>query len=172
MQEVANRMKDYIRKEIRIQGHLEMRELSAKFTTDVVASSIYGVESGAFSQEKSEIRDVARNVLSPSLRMFFIIGLAPFFPWITNFVKVKFCPDKEANFLINLLNNALKYRKENNIERQDYLDFLIHLREKKGLSDVEIAAHTLSFFFDGIETSSLTLSYVFYEVNYTSHIVS
>lgn len=165
MQEVAGRMKKYIHKEIRIQDHLEMRELCAKFTTDVVASSIYGVESGAFSGEKSEIRQVARDVLKPSLRLFFIIGLAPFFPWISNIVKVKFCPDKEANFLVKLLNDALKYRKENNIERQDYLDFLIHLREKKGLSDVEIAAHTLSFFFDGIETSSMALSNIFYEVS-------
>uniref|UniRef100_A0A336LXR4 CSON009724 protein n=1 Tax=Culicoides sonorensis TaxID=179676 RepID=A0A336LXR4_CULSO len=164
MQEVANRMKIYINNQIRIENYLEMRELSAKYTTDVVASSIYGVESGAFSGEKSEIRDAARNVLSPSLRMFCLLSLSPLFPWLKNIIKVKLCPDKEANFLVNLLNEALKYRKQNNVERQDYLDFLIHLREKKGLSDVEIAAHTLSFFFDGIETSSITLSNIFYEL--------
>lgn len=164
MQEVAGRMKKFIHAENRIQDSFEMRELCAKFTTDVVGASIYGVEAGAFSGEESEVRTVAKNVMSPSWRLFFIIGLAPFFPWVSNFITVKMCPDREANFLVKLMNDALKYRKENNIERQDYLDFLIHLREKKGISDVEIAAHTVSFFFDGIETSSMTLSTVFYEV--------
>ncbi|XP_063707790.1 probable cytochrome P450 28a5 isoform X2 [Culicoides brevitarsis] len=164
MQEVADRMKKFIHEENRIQSEFEMRELCAKFTTDVVGSSIYGVESGAFSGEESEIRQVARNVMSPSWRLFFIIGLAPFFPAVAEIFKVKFCPDKEADFLVNLMNQALKYRKDNKIERQDYLDFLIHLREKKGISDLEMAAHTLSFFFDGIETSSITLSNIFYEL--------
>lgn len=164
MQEVADRMKTYIKKEIKIQDYIETRELCAKYTTDVVTCSIYGVESGAFSNEHSEIRDTARNVLSPSIRLFIILYVTPFFPGLSKFIKLKFCPDKEANFLTKLLNDALKYRIDNKIQRQDYLDFLIHLREKKGLSDIEITAHTLSFFFDGIETSSITLSFILYEV--------
>lgn len=164
MQEVADRMKLYIKREGRVSNEFETKELCGKYTTDVVASAIYGIESGAFSGQHSEIRDVARRILSPSIRMFFINSIAPFIPAITKIVKVKFCPDKEANFLTGLLNDALKYRIDNNIQRQDYLDFLIHLREKKGLSDIDITAHTVTFFLDGIETSSTALAHVFYQV--------
>lgn len=164
MQESANRLKKYIYAENRLQDHFEVRELCAMFTTDVVGSAVYGVESRVFSGEKSEIREVARTVMRPSWRLFCITMIGPFYPWITKIIKMKFCPDKEANFIISLLNGTLKYRKENNVKRNDFLDYLIYLREKKGITDVETAAWSLTFFFDGIETSALTLSNIFYEV--------
>lgn len=164
MQEVAGRMKRYIKNETPSQGSFETEELCGKYTTDVVASSIYGIESGAFTDENSRIRQVARKIFSPSLNLFFIMSIAPYFPILTKFIKVRICPEEESNFLIDLLQKSIEHRKTTKQQRQDYLDFLINLREKKGLSNLEIAAHTVTFFFDGIETSKTTLAHVFYEV--------
>lgn len=162
MQEVAGRMKQYIHSNI--HDALEMREVTAKFTTDIVTLCIYGVESGAFSGEHSEVRNVARDVMYPAWRSFFTLSFVPYFPMLANFLKMKLCPDKDANFLIKLLTDTLNYRKENNIKRQDFMDHIMFLRDKKGVSDVEITAHAFTFFFDGIETSSLTLSKLFYQL--------
>lgn len=164
MTEIAGeRMKKYI-EENRFESFIEARELCAKYTTDVVASSIYGIEGGSFTNKDSAVRKIARDVMSPSWRLIFIGVLQPAFPIISKLLKVRFVPKQQAEFLIDLLNQTLKYRKDNNVDRQDFVDYLIHLREKKGLPDIEIAAHTVTFFFDGIETSSITMSFILYEV--------
>lgn len=170
MQAVADSMKQYIDTQMENDEYIETREVCAKYTTDVVCNSIYGVDSGAFTQEKSELRDIARNVLSPSWRLFAILSLSPALPIIKKLLRVRFVPKDNANFLIDMLNKTIQYRKEKNVERQDFVDFLIHLREKKGISDIEAAAHTVTFFFDGIETSSITLSNVFYELAKHKHV--
>lgn len=72
--------------------------------------------------------------------------------------------------MTQLLSDTLEYRKKNNVERQDYIDYLIHLREKKGIELVDMVAHTASFFFDGIETSSVTLTNLFYELAKTPNV--
>lgn len=161
MEEVAERMKKFIANG---NGHFETRELCAKYTTDVVASSIFGIEGGGFADENSPVRKIARDALSPNWRLFVIAFLSPAFPFILKILKVRFVPKESGDFLIKLLNDALDHRKKTNLVRQDYLDFLIHLRDKKGLSETEVAAHTVTFFFDGIETSSITMSYIFYEL--------
>lgn len=146
------------------KNYFEARELCAKFTTDVVAASIFGIEGGGFADENSPVRKLARDVLSPNWRLFLIVFLSPALPFISKILKIRFVPKDASDFLIKLLNDALDYRKKNKVERQDYLDFLIHLRDKKGLPEIEVAAHTVTFFFDGIETSSITMAFVLYEL--------
>jgi len=164
MQVVYTRMADYIDQEMRTSGFLEDRELCAKYTTDVVSTSIFGVDSDAFTDPNSEIRNLARNVLSPSLRLSILITLSPIFPNLVKKFGVRFMPEKEAEFMAHLLRETIKYRKNNNVNRQDYTDFLIQLKEKKGLEEIDMVGHTASFFFDGIETSSITMANIFYEL--------
>lgn len=166
MQSVYDRMSEYIQQTMKQDGYIETKELCARFTTDVVSSAIYGIESDAFTDENSKIRALARGVFQPNWRLFVIIAIQPIFPALSKKIKVRFVPKKEAAFMTELLEETLRYRKENKVVRQDYVDYLIHLQEKKGLSLVEMTAHTASFFFDGIETSSLTLSNLFYEVGW------
>ncbi|XP_063696425.1 probable cytochrome P450 28a5 [Culicoides brevitarsis] len=164
MQAVADNMKQYIETQMETNEDIETRELCAKYTTDVVCNSIYGVDSGAFSGQKSELRDIARNVFNFPWYFYVVLALSPTFPNIAKLFRFRFVPEKYAKFLTDLLQQTIKYRKDTKLERQDFVDFLIHLQEKKGISDVETAAHTITFFFDGIETSSITLSFVLYEL--------
>lgn len=157
-------MTKFIDEKMRQEGSLDNRELCAKFTTDVVGSSIYGVESGAFTQPHSAIRELAVNVLSPSWRLSVLLFVSPIFPAIVDWLKVSLVAKKEADFMTQLLRDTLKYRKENKVDRQDFMDFLIQLKEKKGLGEIDLVSHCAAFFFDGIETSSITLSNIFFEV--------
>lgn len=164
MQESARQMIKFLRQEMQTSDHLEMREICAKFTTNVVASSVFGIDGGAFSDNGSNIRNISKNVLKPSLRLIYVLFIAPFIPKLARIFKVKLCQDKEEQLLKRLFKEAVQLRKGSNVIRQDFLEFLMQLQEKKGLSEVEIAAHSLSFFLDGVETSSIALSNIFYEL--------
>lgn len=92
-----------------------------------------------------------------------------------------------------LMRQCIKFRDENNILRQDYLDFIRNFRNKGACymlylalysllesfnnltkklyfnilgnySEDYLAAHLFTFFLDGYETSSIAFSYTLYEL--------
>lgn len=65
---------------------------------------------------------------------------------------------------MNLMSQAIELRERTKITRDDYLAYLINLKNKKGLSELDMAAHGVTFFIDGFETSSNAISHALYEV--------
>ena len=164
IEDVQGRMIKYIEEHIITRDPLEARELCAKFTTDVVSNAIFGVDAESFTKDKAEIREMGRKLMAPSglliLKMFLVAGI----PILKKVISMRFIKEDIEKFFIDLMKQALQYRKDNNVQREDFLDFLIQLRKKKGIQEIEMAAHTISFFTDGFETSSIAIAHVLYEV--------
>lgn len=55
-------------------------------------------------------------------------------------------PEDVQEFFVDLMDQAIKYRNENDIQRDDFLAHIISLRTKKGISDIEMASHGVTFF--------------------------
>lgn len=155
----------YIGEELKKKQPFDSRELSAKYTTDVVSNAIFGVDAQSFTQENPEIREVGCRLLAPSgtfiIKSFFVMG----FPILKKVINMRFTPPDLEEFFTNLMDQALKYREENDVKREDFLDYLIQLKKKKNIEKIEMAAHTISFFSDGFETSSIAISHAIYEVS-------
>ena len=164
IEDVQGRMIKYIEEHIITRDPLEARELCAKFTTDVVSNAIFGVDAESFTKDKAEIREMGRKLMAPSglliLKMFLVAGI----PILKKVLSMRFIKEDIEKFFIDLMKQALQYRKDNNVQREDFLDFLIQLRKKKGIQEIEMAAHTISFFTDGFNFSSVAIANVFYEV--------
>lgn len=63
--------------------------------------------------------------------------------------------------------DTLRYRKDHDISRNDYLNILSETKKNDGkhsFTEDDILAHSLGFFMDGFETSSITLSFTLYEL--------
>lgn len=70
-----------------------------------------------------------------------------------------------TEFFTNLTDKAIHLRRTNaNKKRDDYLNFLLQLQERKNLHLDDMAAHTITFFLDGYETSSIVLSHALYQL--------
>ena len=167
IQDIQSRMTNFINTELskETQKPFEARELSAKFTTDVVSSCIYGADAQSFSKEDPEIRAMGRKLMEPSRAFILLMFISDAFPILRKFVYLTIVPKQVQDFFVSLMEQALKYRVANNVVREDFLDHLIDLKKKKNISDLDMAAHTVSFFLDGFETSSLAISHALYEVN-------
>lgn len=143
-----------------------MREVCAKLTTDVVSSCIFNADAQSFMKEKPEIREMGRKLMdlfdNPLLMIhFFIVSVIPSFSKIK---KMQFVRKNVQDFFIDLMHQAVEQREKDKIDRDDYLAFLISLRNKKNLSDLDLAAHGITFFVDGFETSSVAICSTLYEV--------
>ena len=161
--EVQKQMTNYINNEI--NNPFDARELSAKFTTDVVSSCIYSADAQSFTKENPEIRAMGRKLMEPAGSFLFKMSLIEAFPFLGKLIKLQFVSKDVETFFVGLLNQALKYRDEHKIVREDFLDYLLMLKNKKNISDLDIAAHTVTFFSDGFDTSSVAIAHTLYEVS-------
>lgn len=66
-----------------------------------------------------------------------------------------------------MINKLITYRKENNIERKDFLDILIETEKKfknEGYAINDIMSHAMSLFIDGTETSANSMAFFLYNI--------
>lgn len=92
------------------------------------------------------------------------ITLKSVFPDLLQFYDLPFVSENITNYFVNLTKQVVALRKENeNFQRDDYLNFLLKLSDKKGgLESEELAAHTITFFLDAYETTSIILTHALF----------
>lgn len=154
----------YILDELKKDQPFDARELCSKYTTDVVSNAIFGIDAQSFTQEKPEIREVGRRLMKPTTSFVIESIIKAFFPIFNNLIKSRWVSTDVEEFFMNLMDQALKYREEGVIKREDFLDYLIQLKNKKNISKLEMTAHTVTFFSDGFDTSSIAIASTLYEV--------
>lgn len=146
---------------------LELREICARYTTDVVSSCVFNADAQSFIKENPGIRVMGKKFVE-ALSSFGLVQflLTSLFPGIQKLLKMRIMDKESEDFFINLMLQAVKLRESSKVQRDDYLSFLIELKKKKSISDIEMAAHGVTFFTDGYETSSVGISHILYEVMY------
>lgn len=121
-----------------------------------MCSLVFGLDAKAFD-EKSDF-------VEQSLTMFYsapyeTIRSAAYtiFPWLRKIHPERFVTSKFDVWFRTLFDHAIQLRRENNISRDDYLSYLIELREKKNIPMDIIYAHAFTYFLDGFETTTYAL---------------
>lgn len=134
--------------------------MAAKYTADVVSSCIYGIDSKAFTDEKSIIRQMGTALFEPNAKLLIYFTITMIFPFITKFYTMPLVSKETETFFTQLMKDAIKIRENTGEQRDDYLDYLLELKKKKNISDLDMAAHTITFFLDGFETSSIVIAHI------------
>ncbi|XP_053691413.1 probable cytochrome P450 28d1 [Sabethes cyaneus] len=165
IEEVCIRMTEYLNQKIKQnESPFDIKEIMAKYTTDVVSNCIFAIDAQSFKKDKPEIREMGRKIMEFNFSAQFAMIMLTFFPAIKRFYKFSFVRKEVEDFFIRIMTDAIRYRKQNNIVRNDYLDHLLTLEEKKQISEIDIAGHGVSFFADGFETSSLVMAYCLFDI--------
>uniref|UniRef100_A0A336LRC8 CSON013017 protein n=1 Tax=Culicoides sonorensis TaxID=179676 RepID=A0A336LRC8_CULSO len=142
---------------------IEVKDLCARYTCNIVASCIFGMNAEAFSEKNPIILDRARNIMSNQIWSH--LAIISLFPFINKFYKGTYVDKTSEDFFIKLMRDATIHRKSSVENRLDYLDFLLDVQQRKGGSLLDIAANGLTFFLDGFDTSSIFMFNVLYELS-------
>ncbi|XP_043258022.1 probable cytochrome P450 6a13 [Colletes gigas] len=149
---------------------VESHEIAAKYTTDVIGSCAFGIEMKALAAEDSEFRKIGRQIFETTWQSFLRDRLREY-PLIFKLVG-RFIVDHEVTeFLTNITIKTIEYRIKNNVQRNDFIDILVDLKqhpEKLGvdeLTDHYLAAQAFVFFIAGFESSSVTISNSLFELS-------
>ncbi|XP_063929823.1 probable cytochrome P450 6a23 [Zophobas morio] len=155
---------------------IDIKEILACFTTDIIGSCAFGLEFNSFKEEDSTFRYYGRKLFQGSklrmLRLFLITS----FPNLAKKLGVVVFPPDISNFFMKVVKETVDYREKNNQTRKDFMQLLIDLKNNKlssesgykhdgnSLTVEEIAAQSFVFFIAGFETSSTTMNFALYEL--------
>ena len=92
------------------------------------------------------------------------MSLTAVFPFIRKFYRMTMVTKDVEQFFTDLMRQSIQLREEKQTQRDDFLNFLMELKKKKNLSELEMAANTITFFLDGFETSSVVISNVLHQL--------
>lgn len=162
IESVCKKLTSFIKEEF--SQPLELRDLCGKYTMEAVSKCILGIEANSLSKEDSELRKMAKKLSDPSFTTILKIMTCTLIPAMKDIVGVQFVPDDVNKFFLDLIKQAVDYRVKHGTKREDYLDYLITLQKKKGFSSTDLAGHSITFFTDGLETSSIAIAFTLYEV--------
>ncbi|XP_049788050.1 probable cytochrome P450 6a14 [Schistocerca cancellata] len=162
---------------------VEMRELAARYATDVIASVAFGIEIDCQREPDTEFRQWGRrffqqNFLNTLNRIITAIN-----PKLLNILRVKSNASAVSHYFRSMVRQTVKYREENGVTRNDFMQLMIELKNKgcvgsdkpgahkeKGEEDTwklsmdDVAAQAFVFFLAGFETSSTTMSFALHEL--------
>lgn len=168
--DLSKRMTRYIHDEITNStttnaSGFDAKEIAAKYTTDVVASCIFNLNANSFSAERAHIRDMGRLLMKPSTRNIIYFLIRTLVPFVKYFWRISIVPEECQQFFTALMMDTVRFRTQNLDAKQvDFIDYLLYLRARKGLTEVEMAAYGVNFFSNGFETSSILMANVLYQL--------
>ncbi|CRK95085.1 CLUMA_CG008563, isoform A [Clunio marinus] len=145
---------DYINREI-INDECKVfdaRNVSTRYTCDTITSSIFGIDAQSFEADDPFYFKMGEGLVNGVVNS------------VKSWLPFKRLPHDVESFFYDITMTAIKFRQENQIEREDFLSHLISLKNKINMSDVDIVGHCVTLFLDGFETTSLVIHHALYEL--------
>nr|XP_046491931.1 cytochrome P450 6A1-like [Neodiprion pinetum] len=124
VKETSNRLSLIVEKKAQNSEVIEIKDLMARFSTDVIASVAFGIDCNSLENPDAEFRAMGRKFFAPRKG---IAGLVFAFPILHKLFKFTAIPEDVTNFFMGAFKEAVKYITANNVVRRDFLDLVIQL---------------------------------------------
>lgn len=146
----------------------EVRDLLARYTTDVIASVAFGIQCNSLTNPDDNFLKMGRNSLDVPRHNNLVRALIESFPNLARKLGMRLLNEEAHQFFMKTIRETVDYREKNNIQRNDFLNILIEMKNDKSASDrltiEQLSAQVYGFFIGGYETSSTTMSHALYEL--------
>ncbi|XP_077285097.1 cytochrome P450 6B7-like [Arctopsyche grandis] len=173
MLEKGHELEKYLEANVGQEAEVELQEMFAKYTTDVIGTCAFGVSGDSMIDPESSFRNIGKEAFKDSPILNFKKALRIFSPKLSNLFRLRFISERAENFFIQIIAENISERQIKNIDRHDLIDLL--LKERNMSKDMEIdehfvAAQAFIFFLAGFETSSSLMAFLIYELALNSNV--
>ncbi|XP_035895857.1 probable cytochrome P450 6g2 isoform X1 [Anopheles stephensi] len=151
----------------------EFKELCARFTTDVIASTFFGMQANCLKDEHSEFRYYGRKIFDYGPARGLTMASFFFMPELVPYLRLKLFPRDTEAFLKTIIEQEIARRERTGESRGDFIDSMIALKnnnatlgvtEKIPLKGDILVAQAATFYMASFETTSSVLSFALYEL--------
>ena len=107
---------------------IEIKDVLAKYTTDVIASCAFGIQCNCLKNPDAEFRKWGRKVfeLSAATKIFRTVTLL--LPSFRRFIE--FPPKDVSKYFMKMVRDTVEYREENDVKRNDFMQLLIQMKNE------------------------------------------
>ena len=162
---VGDRMVDYLEPSANKSQEIEMKNILESFTTEVISNVAFGLETQCIGNSDNEFRKVANMLLKPPKYMMAKFIFMNNFPSLSAKLGLRAHMKEVTEYFIKVIKTNIEYRETNNIERKDFLQLLIQIKNSEaGMTLNQIAANCFIFLLAGTETSASVASFTLYEL--------
>lgn len=177
----ADSLLDYVDEYAKSGKTLEISQVLASYTNNVIASVSFGIDIDCIKEPNSEFRRYAGSLFVPNIKNGLRNVIAIMSETLTKLVRLRFVDRVVEEFMTNLVKETIEYRERNNVIRKDFFQLLIQVRntgqvqeegdwniksslDKKMLTLDEMAAQAFVFYSAGYESSATTMTFCMYEL--------
>lgn len=97
----------------------------------------FGFETNSLKNPDAEFRKIGRMLFSTSLETIMRNAMNALAPSLIGLLKVRSIKKEYADFFYNIVNDTVRYREENGIQRNDFLDLLMKIKRGQNLHSEE-----------------------------------
>jgi len=183
LQECANALIDYLENVSLSKNSQDVREIMAKFSTDVIGSCAFGLKFNSLHDPDSQFRKMGKRVFRPSYKFILRLIARIVHPNLPYYLNLKILDKDVEQFFLDFVKDAI-VRREGNKKEKDFIQLLIELRnedlatskrdteneESFVLTDQVLASNAFVFFIAGFETTAATMSFLLLELAVNSDI--
>lgn len=154
--EVGERFRDCLFEIVEQHDELEMKDLCARFTTDIIGTCAFGIECNSLKDPNAEFRHYGRKIFGAPRNGFLVRAFMNVFENVAKILHLKVTRDDVSEFFLKVVHDTVDYREKHNINRNDFMDLLIKIKNQEinnkemSLTIDEIAAQAFIFFLAGI----------------------
>lgn len=163
---VANEMSAALKEMLNMNLEINIRDIISRYTVDVIGTCAFGIECNSLKNGYCEFLEKGRIGLMKPRHGTVIMSFIRSFPTFASFFRFKVIRDDVSNFFLNMVKETVNYREQNIINRNDFMNILIGLKNnpETHLTLNQISAQAFLFFIAGFETSSTVLTFLIYEL--------
>lgn len=165
--EICEEMINYISEHESVV-ELEMKDIIARFMTDVIANVAFGLEVNSMRNPHAMFREMGRRVFNPPKWQLMKLSFVMVFSKLARKFNIRVLERAVADFFMSTFTETMNYREKNNVKRNDFFNLLLELKnheeEHERLTVNELAAQAFVFFLAGFETSSTVMTFALYEL--------
>lgn len=181
--EVAERLKISLTHTIESNPEPEIKDILARFTTDIIGSCAFGIECNCLEDPETRFLEMGLKAFQQPRNSFIKQIICASYPNFGRKMGIKLFRDDVSEFFMKVVRDVVEYREKNNIKRNDFMDLLLQMKNEVTLNDdnksdkkinkltlEEIAAQVFVFFIAGFETSSTTMTFCLHELSLNQEI--
>ncbi|XP_076289946.1 cytochrome P450 6k1-like [Lasioglossum baleicum] len=152
---------------------MEMKDLAAKFTTDLIATTVFGLQVNSLHNPKDPFREFGSKIFEFNVLRGLEFLVIFFLPYLAKPTRAKFFGKETSEYLRTVFWEVMNRRIQTGEKRNDLIDILIELKqthENEGsidgvqFSGDDLVAQAATFFTAGFETTSSVIAFCLHEL--------
>lgn len=112
-------------------NEIECKTFVFEFTLDIISSCAFGLQVKPGSTEFETFKSAVERMFTGSLSSMLKFSILMASPKLAEALNLKSFPKETEHYFLNMTSANIKYRKDNNIQRNDYYQLLLSLKEQE-----------------------------------------